>query len=239
MSPQTIEPQNLVTADSPDQVGLMGRLCFVCAANVCRSPMMQFTFREKVTDWSHIDGWLLSSRGTGLGEPSQICKVVERMLRGHPGADRFALDHRPRALVAKHLEEQDLVVVATVRERGRLARLSPAVRSRVFTLREATMLGAGVPTPVELDRAADMMAEEWNTPARAYARLLSERRGLVTNPPGNWVARGVMGSRGSNPLDIPDGHHRGLLQHTWTLRRVQAEVECLADQISRFLGALG
>jgi protein-tyrosine-phosphatase len=201
--------------------------------------MMHFTFRETVSDQTDIDSWMLSSRGTRLGHDSVICKVADRMLRGHPGADRFAHVHRARSLVAKHLEEQDLIVVATVQERGRIARLSPGDRSRVFTLREATMLGSAAPTRAELKQAAALLSVDWNTPARAFAKLLSERRGLVTSPSGNWLARGLVRLPNSDPLDIADGHHRGILQHTLTLRRVQAETECLADQMLRFLDALG
>jgi protein-tyrosine-phosphatase len=201
--------------------------------------MMHFTFRETVAERTDVDGWMLTSRGTRLGHDAEICAVADRMLRGHAGADRFAYVHRPRRLAAKHLEEQDLVVVATVQERAGLARLSPGDRSRVFTLREATMLGAAAPSRAELERAKVLLSVEWNNPARAYAKLLSERRGLVTSPSGNWLARGLLRVPNSNPLDIPDAHHRGLLRHTVTLRQVQAETVCLADQLLRFLDALG
>lgn len=199
---------------------------------------MHFTFREAIADRADVETWQLSSRGTHLGHDERICEVAERMLSSRPRAEEFAHLHRSRGLSATFLKEQDLAVVATRQERGRLAKLSPADRARVFTLREATLLGAAPPSPAELDRARAFVSVEWNRLGRAYAWMLSDRRGLVPTPPGDWAARGLLRSPKSDPLDIPDGHHRGYLKHTMTLRRVQAEAEVLANQMVRFVDAL-
>ncbi len=129
------------------------------------------------------------------------------------------------------------MVVATVAERGTLARLHPAGRARAFTLREATMLGQAEPSVIELERARELLAADQVSVLTAYAGLLHERRGLVS-PASSWPSR--FGSRllGAGRFDIPDGHHRSGWRHAITLRWVRSETQVLARQLQRFVTAV-
>lgn len=129
--------------------------------------------------------------------------------------------------------------MATLGERAKLARLNPSGRASVFTLREATLLGELPATASELERARLAVTDLGRTPVAAYVELLNSRRGLVNSRPASWATRGWFAGRGVDPMDIPDGHHKSYLRHSLTLRRIRTETLCLADQLTRFMAALG
>lgn len=216
----------------------MGRLAFICAANVCRSPMMHFTFHETLSQQSYPGRWVLSSRGTSVVDRNQICGLVEQSLRNRSGGGDFALKHHPQGLASEHLSNQDLVVVATVGERGKLARLNPNGRASVFTLREATLLGELPISPAELDRAVLLSTDSNCSPLAAYAQLLNSRRGLIHSRSARWTTRGWFTGLGADPMDIRDGHRDGTMRHSLTLLRVRSETAHFADQVMRFVAAI-
>lgn len=200
--------------------------------------MMHFTFAQVIGEGSEHANWLLSSRGTDISGHRPICPSVARLLGAQPGGEPFAQRHRSRGIAADTLDDEHLVVVATVAERGTLARLHPAGRARAFTLREATMLGRAEPSATELERARELLTADQVSVLAAYAQLLHQRRGLVS-PARSWPAR--FGSRllGAGRFDIPDGHHRSGWRHAITLRWVRSETQLLAQQLQRFVAALG
>lgn len=200
---------------------------------------MHFTFQDALEPQTDQGLWILSSRGTSVTDHNQICELVEENLRRSGNGGEFVLKHHPQRLAGEHLSSQDLVVVATLGERAKLARLNPGGRASVFTLREATLLGELPASAGELERAAQVVNDLGRTPVSAYAELLNSRRGLVNSRPASWATRGWFAGRGVDPMDIPDGHHNNYVRHSLTLRRVRTETLCLADQLKRFVAALG
>ena len=115
-------------------------LLFVCIANVCRSPTMQFMTAHHLDRLGIGSSWALASAGTAAHEGDAMCVTAAAALRRVPGGADFAAAHRAQPLDAALVDEADLIMVATHLERPLLARLSPSARSRTFTMVEAALL---------------------------------------------------------------------------------------------------
>lgn len=201
---------------------MRGSILFVCAANVCRSPLMQYAFLDAVAD---ADEWEVASAGVSAREGARVCRLALPLVRSE-AARSLAEAHRSARVDEARLQA-DLVIVASRAERAALARRSPEARWRVFTLSEAVFLGRYASTRCPAEPAQP------GTVTR-YAQLLDEQRGMLVLPrpkkqrrfPGLWEQ--------PHPLDIADGHHRRRRAHTSTLRRVRVEVAELSSQLADF-----
>lgn len=209
-------------------------ILFVCHANVCRSPMMEYEFRAALTGADMADHWEVASRGTSVLGQSAICSVCADVL---DSTDMLKHAHVPRGLTAAKLVKQDMVVVATKAERASVAQASPLMRSRTFTLREAIHLGS---TEVETESEREFIAgirQDGHAKLRDYAMLLHGRRGLVaaSRPSGRLPFFGKV--HRTDPLDIPDAHHSRMRSHRAMLRDLQSEIRIFHSQVSGFLSA--
>jgi protein-tyrosine phosphatase len=212
------------------------RLLFVCAANVCRSPLMAFSFAEALADDSDRTGWTVSSRGTSVVNRDAMCEVSASLITGSEAGAAFAASHVSAPVVASHLATQDMILVATRAERAKVAQINPALRERTFTVREAIALGRTPATAAELDQAARMRTSNQRVRLAGYPQLLHLRRGTVGMP----VARPPLpffGRQHANPIDIPDVHHEKLKNHEAKLRESQADVRTLHGQIREYLAS--
>jgi protein-tyrosine phosphatase len=85
------------------------RLCFVCTGNICRSPMAEAVFRDRVKK-AGLEGFIgVMSAGTGdwhVGEQSDERTLTALSDRGYDGAG-----HRARQFNPDWFGELDLVVV--------------------------------------------------------------------------------------------------------------------------------
>jgi protein-tyrosine phosphatase len=115
-------------------------LLFVCIANVCRSPTMQFMTGHHLDRLGIGSSWVLSSAGTAAREGDLMCATAAAALRPSSDGAAFGAAHRARPLDAALVERADLIMVATHHERPLLARLAPGARSRTFTMVEAALL---------------------------------------------------------------------------------------------------
>ena len=213
---------------------MTGGVLFVCAMNVCRSPVMEFGFRGPSAREPFGD-IAISSRGVSAVDGAKMCAVGAAVIGDAEEGRHFADAHVSRRLDAAFLEDQRIILTATRAERAAVAQLSPSVRSRTFTVREAVALGSaaavGMPdagTVTGLPLAPETLDE--------YVRHLDRNRALLgpqAHPP---RSRGWIRRRSADPLDIADPHADQRRRHERVLRAVVDEVVELRHQVFAFRG---
>lgn len=183
---------------------MTGRMLFVCAQNICRSPLMAAGFETELG--SERGNWLIDSAGTEASSGRRACRHAVAV------APR-AFGHLSTPLTVDGLDAADLVIAASLAERSLIVRLRPSVRSRTFTLREAVLLG------------------EQNAPSTSladYAEKLDARRGTLDLP----MPRRRPWSRGTgHPLDVVDVHHLGVRTHRKILAKAADDTRTLARRL--------
>ena len=123
----------------------VAQVVVVCHANVARSPLAMVLLEREARDrlGPRPDVWV---RSAGV-----------RAMDGHPaaeGSQRAATDlgldlsaHRSALLSRADVEDTDLVVTMSERQRGHVVRMHPGALHRTFTLPELARLGAAVDPP--------------------------------------------------------------------------------------------
>jgi protein-tyrosine phosphatase len=210
---------------------------FVCTANVCRSPLMAFTFADAVRSASNDDEWAVRSGGVAVKRPSAMCSVAAGLLwkdsslwKDAAGHD-FVLSHVATAIRADDLDVNQLILTASREERGAIARLRPDLRRRTFTLNEAVALGRN---PLAFGEVRGIEARVGERSALAvYAEVLNGRRGGLSVPAPSKLR--LPWTTVPHVLDIPDVHHDGSRRHANTLKELQVSVHALHQQIDAFL----
>jgi protein-tyrosine-phosphatase len=130
----------------------------ICTANICRSPMMEILFRERL-DPQRFE---IASAGVRGWEDAPIDSMVvlELARLGHE-----ATGHHSRALDAHHVEQADLVLTAAREHRGAVLAMSPRALRKTFTLREFASLIEGVESTSLEDLVADASRRRSMAPA--------------------------------------------------------------------------
>lgn len=186
---------------------------FVCAQNICRSPLMAAAFREVLRAEGELGlgapDWAVESVGTVASEGRRACRVAVEIVPAAAG-------HHSVRLEAEDLDVADLVIAASLEERSLIARLRPQSRARTFTLREAVLLG-------ERRISAGSLAE--------YAAGLDSRRGTLDLP----APSSLRWRRREDPLDVADVHQRGMRTHRKGLERAASDARLLATRLRRDL----
>lgn len=187
---------------------------FVCAQNVCRSPLMAAAFEDEFAavgnSRSRETDWVISSAGTQAAPCKRACRYAVEIVKA-------VADHRSTRLEGEDLDSADLVIAASLAERSLIVQLRPNVRSRTFTLREALLLG-------ERRISASSLVE--------YAEALDSRRGTLDLPNRREMPwrRNV-----AHPLDVIDVHRLRVGVHRKGLERAAADARMLASRVQRDL----
>ncbi len=156
---------------------------------------MQFEF-ERSVGADGGDPWNISSAGITVPSARHACATVRAMFEADETLSEGIAAHRSVALDADHLELYPLVIAASRAERAAIARLLPSARDRTFTLREAIAL------------SRDPLAEVGDVADLALQMNVRRGRGMVD------TARSRAGRSAHHPLDIPDAHTAGAVQHS-------------------------
>ena len=146
-------------------------LLIVCTGNICRSPVAESIFRQRLEASAGWTGRVLSA-GIDALENQRADPTVLGMMRER-GFDLAA--HRARQLTPEHVRQADLVLVMETQQRDALLDLDPTARGKTFRL--GHWINADIPDPyrrgddahratIELILAA---SEPW------LDRLVSER----------------------------------------------------------------
>ena len=106
----------------------------VCRANVCRSPLAATLLRERAQQSGFADVLLVRSAGTDAEPGVGMCEAADAW-SGHRHSD-----HRADLLTTSMLKSADLVLAVDRENRAICAQMVPAIRSRLFTLRQAAFL---------------------------------------------------------------------------------------------------
>ncbi len=120
----------------------------ICTANICRSPMMEILFRDRL-DPLRFEIASAGVRGWDAA-PVDSMVVLELARLGHE-----ATGHQSRALDVHHIEQADLVLTAAREHRASVLAMSPRALRKTFTLREF----AALIDDVESDSLEDLVAE--------------------------------------------------------------------------------
>ena len=156
--------------------------------------------------------------------------------------------HRGHFLTEADLTDADLVLAAERLHAGFATRLSPAVQSKSFTLRQAAATADLITTGAVLEDAARRAAEEVDSdtesPSTPTPRLptdpLDRLRWLVTEMNADRGLRhpiAVPKSPADDPADIPDPHVVGARYHKLATEMIQEAVSSLVASASRVLNA--
>ncbi|GAB3842573.1 hypothetical protein GCM10029963_15860 [Micromonospora andamanensis] len=158
---------------------MLSGVLFVCHANLCRSPMAEYTARRLLVGRQVT----VASAGTDAVEG----------LAMHPYAAAIAAEtgddptsFRSRRLLPEHLTDAVLVLTATRRQRSICTALAPAALHRTFTLRQFGRLAAAAEPP--LDEQDDPVRARW-PPPRWPGGGCSPPPGTPTTCVTRWGAR--------------------------------------------------
>lgn len=180
----------------------------VCAANVCRSPVISFLMAREFSAFGAPDDSVFASAGASARGGVAVCHTMRSRLAERPGWSDFAEGYRSLRLTPEHIDSAELILTATAAERGAVALLNPAARTRSFTLLEAAALAEHARSTRAAATAFDLAT---------LAALMNAQRGLVEPPrPSRW--------RRTEPdagFDIPDAH-TSRTRHERVLRTIEA-----------------
>lgn len=120
----------------------------ICTANICRSPMMEILFRDRL-DPQRFEIASAGVRGWDAA-PVDSMVVLELARLGHE-----ATGHQSRKLEVHHVEQAELVLTAAREHRASVLAMSPRALRKTFTLREFAALIEGAESASLEDLVAD------------------------------------------------------------------------------------
>lgn len=179
----------------------------VCSANVCRSPSAAALLRHRLTGPDYR-GLRITDAGVRTSAGQSWCRHAVAHLRQQQILTDEPPDHPARQIDAADLAESGLVLAADRAVLGRLIRMDPTVRNRLFTITEVAALGPPIaaerPTYVVPTDGDDLSAVlSW------WVAAMDEARGLVDmSEPAErrfpWTRRSTV-----DGYDVPDAHVEG------------------------------
>ncbi len=141
---------------------MVNGVLFVCHANLCRSPMAEYTARRMLAGLPVT----VASAGTDAVAGRAMHPYAAAVV-AEAGADPESF--RTRRLAPEHLTDAVLVLTATRRQRSVCTAMAPAALHRTFTLRQFGRLAAAVEPP--LTEQDDPLAAAVTAATLARARL--------------------------------------------------------------------
>jgi protein-tyrosine phosphatase len=113
------------------------RILTVCHGNICRSPVAEYLLRQALP----TDRFAISSAGTGAVVGWGVYEAMDTLLKAQ-GID--AADFAARQLNFRIINDAELILTMTLRQRAWIAEEVPAAIRRTFTMREFARLAAAV-----------------------------------------------------------------------------------------------
>lgn len=111
-------------------------ILFVCTANVCRSPYMEYRLRELLRD-RDVSDLPITSAGTRALEGHPMDDIIAHRL-GDQGVD--VTGFRAARLTSETVQQAGIVVTATREHRSQVVRFGNDLAERTFTLAQLARL---------------------------------------------------------------------------------------------------
>lgn len=150
---------------------MFNSLLIVCTGNICRSPVAESIFRQRLEASARWNGRVRSAGLDALvdqgADPTVLGMMRERGFDLAP--------HRARQLTPEHVREADLVLVMETHQRDALLDLDPTARGKTFRL--GHWIDADIPDPYRRGDDAHRATIELIVAASApwLDRLVGER----------------------------------------------------------------
>ncbi len=146
------------------------RVLFVCTANRCRSPMMEYLLRAKLDQEWLANAWRWQVRSAALqGEAGRRIERPVLSLLAERGID--ASEFRSSILTHELTKDSDLILTATRAQRGRVVTVDASALTKTFTLTQFGYLLADS-SPAKARTAIEAGYETIERAARARTMLL-------------------------------------------------------------------
>ena len=155
-----------LSAPAPVRRGRPFRILVVCTGNICRSAYAAALLRARLDAVLSRGTVEVTSAGTDVATTVAMPQVIREGIRAL-GVDPD--EHRITALEPDAIEDADLVLTMTARQRAAVVRIAPSAASRVQMLTQFLRLSRPVRTPPAADPADGM---------RAMTAAAAARRGL-------------------------------------------------------------
>lgn len=120
---------------------MFNSLLIVCTGNICRSPVAEYLFRQRLEGSARWNGRVVSA-GIDALEDQGADATVLGMMRAR-GID--LAPHRARQLTPEDLRQADLVLVMETHQREAILDLDPTARGKTFLL--GHWINAEIPDP--------------------------------------------------------------------------------------------
>lgn len=109
------------------------RLCFVCTGNICRSPMAEWVFRERIAE-AGLDA-VIEAGSAGTGNWHEGHDADPRTVRVLKDAG-YRCEHTARQFQADEFDDWDLIVALDNGHARALRRMRPGAAGKIRLLRE-------------------------------------------------------------------------------------------------------
>ncbi|WP_193611440.1 hypothetical protein [Nocardioides lijunqiniae] len=200
----------------------------VCAANVCRSPLMAVGLEHSLAAHGLGADVVVLSAGAVATTDAGVCPDVERLTRAR-GLPWLALGrHRSTPLTDELVDRADLVVTADRGLRSEvLKRARPGSTGRTFTLREAAELADPASARVQGHTVDDQL--------RSLVAQMNHTRGFIDLPGVERVTSRALPWRrlDVHTHDVPDAHDEPRAPHGVVCRLVVPAAERIATSLAR------
>ncbi|WP_134741400.1 hypothetical protein [Nocardioides sp. 503] len=199
----------------------------VCAANVCRSPLMAVGLERSFLARGFGGDVVVRSAGVTATQDAAVCSEVERLTRAR-GLPWLALgEHRSTPLTDRLIDRADLILTADRRLRSEIVkRARPGATGRTFTLREAAALADATSFRIQGHTVDEQL--------RSLTAQMNQSRGF-TDLPGveRVVTRALPWRRLEvHTHDVPDAHDEPRAPHGLVCRLVVPATERLATSLA-------
>lgn len=203
------------------QVGVLT----VCTANICRSPaaavLLQRGLRQRVPDLA------VASAGVAATPGHSACEVSAALVGG-----RELAAHRSRRIGSRDVAGADLILALDRSHRSAVAQLSPASRTRTFTLRQAAAAAAEVAQTLRSGRLPDGAPPLPQDAAERFRWWVGELDAARSAPP-----QDAAHSLAFDALDVPDPHVVGYQFHPMAVELITAAVVEVVESFTAVLAA--
>lgn len=139
----------------------MPKLLFICTANICRSPMAEALFKNKIAGEIDSQDWIVESAGTWAVAGTLAAKNSRLAMYNR---ELDIEDHRSQPVNGKMLKTFDLILTMEQRHKESLSIEFPEISDRIYVITEMVGRSYDIWDPVgatlaEFENTADELED--------------------------------------------------------------------------------